>query len=138
MRACSATLAGVQQLIDCLAGDAEPASFPPGVPESLHAFLADHTVQKLGCGIMNDANKLQNDYGVTLGGIQELSDVANARLEPGEERRWSLRDLVARFLHLNIDKNPRVRCSDWEHANLTCHQVVYAATDAWAALLCYW
>lgn len=87
---------------------------------------------------MNDANKLQNDYGVTLGGIQELSDVANARLEPGEERRWSLRDLVARFLHLNIDKNPRVRCSDWEHANLTCHQVVYAATDAWAALLCYW
>ena len=42
--------------------------------------------------------------------------------------------LTQELLHLGLDKNNEIRCSNWEQRPLTPAQQAYAATDAYAAL----
>ena len=47
-------------------------------------------MRKAGVGISGDSQKLMRDYGVACGGLVDLADMANERLEPGLVQRWSL------------------------------------------------
>ncbi len=51
-------------------------------------------VGKAGVGISGDSQKLMRDYGVACGGLVDLADMANERLEPGLVQRWSLAGLM--------------------------------------------
>ncbi len=61
-------------------------------------LLADGGIAKVGCGIHGDAQKLQDDWGCTVQGVVELSDVANGKVlrviehvtVNMETKRWSL------------------------------------------------
>ena len=47
-------------------------------------------VRKGGVGIGGDGQKLMRDYGIACGGLVDLADMANERVEPGRIQRWSL------------------------------------------------
>jgi hypothetical protein len=51
-------------------------------------------VRKAGVGIGGDGQKLMRDYGVACGGLVDLADMANERVEPGRIQRWSLAGAV--------------------------------------------
>ena len=42
-----------------------------------------------------------------------------------------LADLSKNILGLNLDKNPKIRCSRWGDKDLSAEQIEYAALDAW-------
>lgn len=52
-------------------------------------------MRKAGVGISGDSQKLMRDYGVACGGLVDLADMANDRLEPGLVQRWSLAGMYA-------------------------------------------
>ena len=49
-----------------------------GITPTLRAFLEDPTILKVGVQIRGDAHKMTRDFGVRVGGISELRDLARA------------------------------------------------------------
>eukprot|EP00897_Mesotaenium_endlicherianum_P010417 jgi/Mesen1/9403/ME000614S08659 len=112
--------------------------FLTGVTPSLRLLLEDCTLRKVGVGIYGDAAKLWRDYGVTLGGVVDVSDVANRKLRPaGGSRKWGLSSLCEHLLCKQVAKGQGLRTGDWEASPLSAAQMRYAATDAFASLLLY-
>lgn len=57
----------------------------------------------------------QVDYGVRVGGVKELGTLANSILHPrASNDRWSLSDLVLRFLRQELLKPKHIRVGNWE------------------------
>jgi hypothetical protein len=113
-----------------------------GVTPALRALLESGRVRKAGVGVHLDALKIGRDFGIRFGGVLDLSDAANARLcgsegGPPAPQRWSLAALCARLFAHGLPKAQGLRCSDWERWPLSAAQRAYAATDAWAGLLCH-
>lgn len=101
-----------------------PRRVHQGVTDRLRALLADPSVEKCGCGSLNDAHKLFRDYGAAVRGAVELSDVAAlkfpelARGGAGATRQ-SLAALAARALGAAVEKPNALRCGDWEQRVLS-------------------
>lgn len=88
--------------------------------------MEDLTIYKVGVGPIDDARYLFNDYNVNLNGIVDLRYLAFHANEKSE----GLASLSKSLLNVQLDKNWRVRCSDWEADKLSDKQINYAATDA--------
>ncbi|GAQ88863.1 Werner syndrome-like exonuclease [Klebsormidium nitens] len=109
-----------------------------GLTSSLRALLDEQSVGKAGAGIYGDAQKLRRDFGVSMGGLRDLSDLANERLQPKDgPRKWSLTALAQEAMLQQVEKPPKQRISDWERLPLSPDQRQYAATDAYASLRLY-
>jgi len=69
-----------------------------GIPSILRKLLESSSICKAGLNISGDSQKLKTDFGIELGGMVELSDLANQRclaqvdlvMTHTETRRWSL------------------------------------------------
>ena len=96
-----------------------------GIPDELAAILSDPNIIKTGVAIHDDIKALRNvkkfnpsgfidlqsyvkDFGITSAGLKKLAGI---------------------ILGFRISKRQQV--SDWEAAELSEPQIVYAATDAW-------
>lgn len=112
---------------------------PGGITPTLRAFLEDPTIQKVGVQIRGDAHKMTRDFGVRVGAVSELRDLARAVADSSGHRpaSFSLSSLTEWTLNRALPKNKGERVSDWEASTLTEEQVMYAALDAWASLLVY-
>lgn len=92
----------------------------------LTKLLENDNVLKVGVAPRDDASKLWADYGVNVGSTFDLRYMAfEANLKAEGLARMS-----KTILNVELDKDWRTRCSDWEAESLTPKQIDYAAKDA--------
>ena len=78
------------------------------LPESLVWLLAEPSIVKAGCAIFEDAQNVMEDFGVQMGGLQDL-DLLGRMTGDLHGSKWGLRQLAERFLNISLDKNPQIR-----------------------------
>jgi ribonuclease D len=102
-----------------------------GLPREIVAILADKDILKPGVAIRDDIKGLQELVNFKPSGFVELQDEAK---DMGIQN-FSLKKLTAIACGFRISKGQQL--SNWEAAELTEAQQLYAATDAWAALVIF-
>lgn len=88
-------------------------------------ILSSGEIIKVGAGVANDLNALQKLRHFRHDGFVDLQNIV-AEWGIGEK---SVRKMAATVLGLRVSKAQRL--SNWEAAELTPPQRMYAATDAW-------
>jgi hypothetical protein len=96
------------------------------IPEELRDILEDNTILKVGVAPLNDANLLLNDYNLQVNSTCDLRFLA----EKTGVRPGSLGHLSKSLLKIDLDKDWRIRCSNWEAPDYSDKQIEYAAKDA--------
>lgn len=92
--------------------------------------MSNSNVIKVGVAISDDVQLLMNDYNIQVSGYIDLRYLAKECCL--EER--SLAALAYKLLGCTLDKDWRVRASDWEAETLSNRQIEYAALDAYVAI----
>ncbi|CRK91130.1 CLUMA_CG004817, isoform A [Clunio marinus] len=100
------------------------------IPIELRNILEDPTIIKTGITPEHDANYLFQDYAIMMKGTFDLRFLALL----ADEKAEGLGKLSKAILGIELDKNWRVRCSDWEIETLSKQQIDYAAKDAFVAI----
>lgn len=96
------------------------------IPPELRELLENEDILKVGVASQDDAMKLAHDYAVGVASTLDLRYMAfEARVKPE-----GLGGMTKTQLGIELDKDWRIRCSDWECGTLTPRQVDYAALDA--------
>jgi ribonuclease D len=106
----------------------------------LNDILESTKIVKCGVGIRGDMHKLHLDCGVQLGGVMDVNEEANRRVQPNgirlkEHTSFTLVDHCERLLGRRLLKPPSIRCSNWNQFPLNNEQQQYAALDAYASYL---
>ncbi|XP_028410872.1 exonuclease 3'-5' domain-containing protein 2-like isoform X2 [Dendronephthya gigantea] len=110
--------------------------------DKLKEILEDRNILKTGVGISEDVKKLNACYGLVIQGCVDLRHVAlrchgyvEYRVADGGIRQgMSLSALSQQILGVTMDKDWRIRCSNWEAPQLSERQIEYAANDAIIAI----
>lgn len=100
---------------------------------NLKEFLRDDTVLKVGVGTIEDSDYLYQDYNLQVQGCIDLRHLVLLKEElkgNGGGHHLGLSALAKAFLGITLDKDWRVRASDWEADILSKRQEKYAADDA--------
>jgi ribonuclease D len=102
-----------------------------GFPDQLVALLESEQIKKIGVGIKNDIEKLQELRSFKAGGFVDLSKIAADKgiIQVG------LRGLTARYMERRLTKTAQK--TNWAQSQLTYKQLIYAASDAWICLQIY-
>lgn len=100
------------------------------IPIELRGFLEDPEIIKAGVTPYHDAKLLLEDYAISVYGTLDLRFLALLANQNAE----GLGKLSKSILGIELDKNWRIRCSDWETERLSPQQVDYAAKDAFVAV----
>lgn len=113
------------------------------VPPTLKRIMEDPEITKTGVWIKGDCTRLRKYLGIESRGVFELSHLfrqvkytRNGRHDLINKRLVSLADQVKETMHLPMFKGQDVRSSDWSKA-LAMDQIVYSASDAYAAVHLY-
>lgn len=102
-----------------------------GLPREIIGILNNPKIIKPGVAIRDDIKGLQAIRKFNPGGFVELQDYAKDR----GIQDFSLKKMVAIILGFRISKSQQL--SNWEADTLSEAQMIYAATDAWAAFEIY-
>lgn len=102
-----------------------------GLPPEIVALLSDKNIVKPGVAIRDDIKGLQEYVNFEPAGFVELQDEAKGM----GIQNFSLKKLTAIACGFRISKGQQL--SNWEAPELTEAQQLYAATDAWAALVIF-
>jgi len=102
-----------------------------GLPAEIKKILTSSKIVKPGVAIRDDIKGLQQMKSFSPDGFIELQNYAK---EFGI-KNFSLKKLAAIVLGFRISKSQQL--SNWEVAELSESQRIYAATDAWVALKIY-
>ena len=94
-------------------------------------LLEDRNLLKVGAAVAGDVASLHQIRRFREAGFVDLQSIA---ADWGVEEK-SLRKMSALVMGLRVSKAQRL--SNWEAANLTPQQQMYAATDAWICLKIY-
>lgn len=113
------------------------------VPPTLKRIMEDSGITKTGVWIKGDCTRLRKYLGIESKGVFELSHLfrqvkytRNGRHDLINKRLVSLADQVKETMHLPMFKGQDLRSSDWSKA-LAMDQIVYSASDAYAAVHLY-
>lgn len=101
----------------------------------LKKILEDRNILKVGVKPKRDAQYLLDDYlpyGNSIRGTLELGRVARMANREGFKR--GLGFMAERYLGVTLDKDPAIRCSDWEAETLSRDQIMYSALDVLVAI----
>ncbi|CAM9408778.1 unnamed protein product, partial [Pylaiella littoralis] len=110
------------------------------LPDSLVRVLLNPDILLVGVGVGGDVSRLEREYeqlrASGVRGVVDLSEVAKRKVVPERRRRgmWSLADLCAEVLQLELRKPSSLRTGSWERCPLSVDQLFYAAADAYAGL----
>lgn len=88
-------------------------------------------VLKAGVAIRDDLKQLQKRFQFTPENFVELQTLAKAK----GLQNFGLKSMTEEVMHATISKGPKT--TNWEAAELTDRQIMYAATDAWIGLVLY-
>lgn len=105
----------------------------PVFPSALGDMLRDEKFIKVGCGLDNDLQKLNQHYDVCVSPrtIVDLNFIARCcRMRAG------LSNICQQFFGLPLDKTLAI--SDWSSPRLSEEQCKYAALDAWISRKIFW
>jgi exonuclease 3'-5' domain-containing protein 2 len=100
------------------------------IPLELRNILEDPEIIKVGVAACDDSKYLLEDYAIKVNGTFDIRFIA---LLAGFKAEGLAR-LSKNILEIELDKNWRIRCSDWEMPTLSADQVDYAAKDAFVAV----
>jgi len=102
-----------------------------GFSDGFVEFLENDRIKKIGVGVKNDIEKLQELRKFTAGGFIDLSKLAAEKgiIQVG------LRGLAARYIERRVTKTAQK--TNWAQPELTWKQQIYAACDAWICLRIY-
>ena len=98
------------------------------VSELLHS----ESVLKVGFGLRNDRGQIQSSFGVPLRAFIDLDHVFRKR---GYKGQIGVRAAIGAVLERGFRKSKRITTSNWAAPQLTSAQLLYAANDAYAALV---
>ncbi len=101
--------------------------------DEIAQILQAPQVLKVGFGLRNDLRALHNKYGLTCA---PNLDLARA-LRSGKKPEVGAKTAVTRILQATMHKSKSVTTSNWGRSQLSSQQILYAANDAYAALLVY-
>ncbi|CAA0838637.1 Werner Syndrome-like exonuclease, partial [Striga hermonthica] len=110
--------------------------FHSGIPKKLRTLLEDYSSLKVGVGIANDATKVHRDYNTLINNLEDLSDLANRKLD-GKPKKWSLSSLSEMVICRQIPKPGKIRLGNWEARVLSREQIKYAVIDAYVSWYLY-
>jgi ribonuclease D len=99
-----------------------------GFSDMMVDLFEDERIKKVGAGIKDDIKDLQYWRPFSPAGFVDLNSVVK---ELGFVNS-GVKNLAALFLEKRISKNQQT--TNWERDQLSIHQQLYAATDAW---VCY-
>ena len=102
-----------------------------GLPDEVKNILSNPDIKKIGLAIKDDIKILREISDFEPAGFIDLQDYVEAF---GIEAK-SLKKITGIVLKKRISKSQQV--TNWEKADLTEAQQIYAATDAWACLQIY-
>lgn len=100
------------------------------MPPELRTILEDEDIVKVGVSPQDDAKYLSSDYAVGVASTLDLRYLAFEAQIKGE----GLAKMSKTLLNIELDKDWRIRCSDWEAPDLNAKQMQYAANDAFVAI----
>lgn len=95
-------------------------------------ILQSEAVVKVGFGLHSDHGQINKKLGVKVAAVHDLNTVFR---HEGYGSSTGVRAAVAIVMNKKFHKSKRVTTSDWAATQLTEKQLVYAANDAYAALL---
>ncbi|XP_058825512.1 exonuclease 3'-5' domain-containing protein 2-like [Topomyia yanbarensis] len=101
------------------------------VPAQLRDLLDDPSILKVGVAPDEDAKLLKTDYNLTVASILDIRHLAKKIDFPPP---YGLGDLAENALGFTMDKDWRIRASNWERSDLTDRQIKYAANDVHVAV----
>lgn len=96
----------------------------------MRTLLEDPEIIKVGVTPHNDASYLLQDYAIKMNGTYDLRFLALMAKEKAE----GLGRMSKSILNIELNKDWRVRCSDWEIEKMSQTQIDYAALDAFVAV----
>ncbi len=102
-----------------------------GLPDEIKNILSDERIIKIGLAIKDDIKILRDINDFEPQSFIDLQDYVD---DFGIEAK-SLKKITAIVLNKRISKSQQV--TNWEKAELTEAQQIYAATDAWVCLQVY-
>jgi ribonuclease D len=94
--------------------------------------LQSKEILKVGFALKSDQGHLHNKLGVQLRAVLDLNTVFHA---DGYIREVGVKGAVAIVFNKKFHKSKKETTSNWALPQLTEKQLVYAANDAWAALM---
>ncbi|XP_050355123.1 exonuclease 3'-5' domain-containing protein 2 isoform X2 [Nymphalis io] len=100
------------------------------IPKPLKELLEDKSIYKVGVAPGDDAMYLAMDYSVYMKSTLDIRHI----VELCRHNTGGLAFLAKMFLGVVLDKNRRIRCSNWGADELTERQIKYAALDAHVAI----
>ena len=94
-------------------------------------LLESPHIIKAGFGLGDDKKRIIYKLGVDLQGVLDLNTVFRAQ---GYRKDMGVRGAVAVLFNKRFIKSKKASTSNWANAQLTPAQLIYAATDAYAAM----
>lgn len=87
---------------------------------------------KVGFGLKNDQSQIRNRFGIELNHVIDLDQIYS---KIGYLRQIGVRGAIAVQLQQSFKKSKSITTSNWAQATLNTRQILYAANDAYAALM---
>ena len=106
----------------------------PGCRDAVSALLELETAAKVGFGLAGDYQQIRRTLGVSPRNVLDLNAVFRSR---GYAKELGVRGAVAVLFNRRFIKSRKATTSNWANRQLTESQLVYAANDAWAAMLVF-
>ena len=97
------------------------------IPASLKLLLAQADVYKVGVAVTDDKSRLLSDYDMDVSGCVDIRHLVVHHWN--HQGKLGLEGLASHILGVKMDKDWRIRASDWAAYTLTQRQVEYAAND---------
>lgn len=100
----------------------------------LNRILFNTNIIKVGVGIINDVFHLRSDYNLKVNGwfdLRYMSQLLGSEIFPPR----SLQVIARQFLFTEINKNLKIRCSNWDAEILSTAQIHYAVNDVFIVIL---
>ena len=106
------------------------------IPASLKLLLAQADVYKVGVAVTDDKSRLLADYEMDVAGCVDIRHLVVDHWT--HQGKLGLEGLASHILGVKMDKDWRIRASDWAADTLTQRQVEYAANDALVGINMTW
>ena len=98
------------------------------------SLLESPAITKAGFGLGDDKKRIIYKLGVDLQGVLDLNHVFRDR---GYRKDMGVKGAVAVLFNQRFIKSKKAATSNWANASLSDAQLIYAANDAYAAMLVY-